>query len=126
MKALVVDDSPAMRVFIKRVLAMSGLDVETVAEAPNGQEALTMMDNDPVDLVLCDINMPVMNGEQMLTAMSASGRWKDTCVVIVSTDSTSTRVDRMFELGARGYLKKPFSPEAMRETVDRALGRTDA
>ena len=121
MKALVVDDSPAMRAFIKRVLDLSGLDVDAISEAGNGREALELLQEDIADLVLCDINMPEMNGEQFLTELSISGLSRKTCVVIVSTDATKSRVDRMMQLGAHGYLKKPFTPEAMREVLDTAL-----
>ena len=126
MKVLIVDDSPAMRVFIRRVLELTGLDLESVTEAGNGREALTILQSESIDLVLCDINMPEMNGEQMLTALKQSGISTDACIVIVSTDATSKRVDRMLELGAHGYLTKPFSPETMRDTLERALGTTYA
>ena len=126
MRVLIVDDSPAMRVFIRRVLELTGLDLESVTEAGNGREALTILQSESIDLVLCDINMPEMNGEQMLTALKQDGISTDACIVIVSTDATSKRVDRMLELGARGYLTKPFSPETMRDTLERALGTTYA
>jgi two-component system chemotaxis response regulator CheY len=122
MRVLIVDDSPAMRVFIRRVLELTGLDLESVTEAGNGREALTILQSESIDLVLCDINMPEMNGEQMLTVLKQDGISTDACIVIVSTDGTSKRVDRMLELGARGYLTKPFSPETMRDTLERALG----
>jgi two-component system chemotaxis response regulator CheY len=122
MKALLVDDSPAMRVFIRRVLNVSGLEIDTVLEAANGREALTTLNATPVDLLLCDINMPEMNGEQLLTALAADTSAPHPCVVVISTDATSSRVDRVMRLGAHGYLRKPFTPEELRETVDRALG----
>jgi two-component system chemotaxis response regulator CheY len=121
MKALLVDDSPAMRAFIRRVLDVSGLPIETVLEAGNGREALTTLRAETVDLVLCDINMPEMNGEQLLAAMAADTGAEHPPVVIVSTDATSSRVDRVMQLGARGYLRKPFTPEELRETVGRAM-----
>ena len=126
MRVLIVDDSPAMRVFIRRVLELTGLDLERVTEAGNGLEALAILQSACVDLVLCDVNMPEMNGEQLLAALKQDGVSTEACIVVVSTDATSKRVERMIELGARGYLTKPFSPETMRDTVDRALGRTYA
>src|SRR5690606_21731556 len=118
------DDSPAMRMFIRRVLELSGFEAEIIAEASNGREALELLEDQSVDLLLCDINMPEMNGEQLLAAMTKKGISESTCVVVVSTDATTTRMDRMRRLGARGYLTKPFTPETMRETLDRALGKT--
>jgi two-component system chemotaxis response regulator CheY len=92
-----------------------------VLEAGNGREALTTLRAETVDLVLCDINMPEMNGEQLLAAMAADTGAEHPPVVIVSTDATSSRVDRVMRLGARGYLRKPFTPEELRETVGRAM-----
>jgi two-component system, chemotaxis family, chemotaxis protein CheY len=121
MITLLVDDSPAMRGFIKRVLKLSGLEIDTILEAANGLEAMNTVRSVPVDLVLCDINMPEMNGEQLMTALASEGCLQQVRVVVVSTDATSSRVDRMMRLGARGYLKKPFTPEELRETVERAM-----
>jgi two-component system chemotaxis response regulator CheY len=126
MKTLIVDDSPAMRGFIKRVLSVSGLDMEIVREAANGRQALATLRSNSTDLVLCDINMPQMNGEQLLSALASEGLLHRHCVVVVSTDATTSRVKRMLRLGARGYLRKPFTPEELRETVDRALEATGA
>jgi two-component system, chemotaxis family, chemotaxis protein CheY len=126
MKTLVVDDSPAMRMFIRRVLELSGLEADIIAEASNGREALELLQDQRVDLLLCDINMPEMNGEQLLAALAEKGISDRACVVVVSTDSTTTRMERMRRLGARGYLTKPFTPETMRETLDRALSETYA
>lgn len=126
MNALIVDDSPAMRAFIKRVLDMCGMELEPVFEAANGREALEILRSFPIDLALCDINMPEMSGEELLTVMAHEGLGLRTCVVIVSSDATDTRVERMLHLGAKGYLKKPFPPEALRETLDRALGVSHA
>ena len=121
MKALVVDDSPVMRALIKRILELSGRELEHVAEAENGREALEVIAKEAVDLVFCDINMPEMDGEQFLTALAAEGKVQRTCVIVVSTDGTNGRMDRMLNLGARGYLTKPFTPEAIRTTLERVL-----
>jgi two-component system, chemotaxis family, chemotaxis protein CheY len=126
MRVLIVDDSPAMRAFITRVLGLTGLNIESVSEAGDGREALAFVQSGCVDLVLCDVNMPEMNGEQLLETMAQAGLPEKVCVVVVSTDATNKRVKRMHELGARGYLTKPFSPETMRDTLDRALGRAYA
>jgi two-component system chemotaxis response regulator CheY len=74
-----------------------------------------------VDLVLTDINMPVMNGEDLLRAIRTDARFSRIPVLVVSTDSTHTRVASMMELGAAGYVKKPFTPEMMREALERVL-----
>jgi len=118
---LIVDDSPAMRGFIGRVLEMSGLDVGGRLEAGNGAEALAVLSKSWVDVILTDINMPVMNGEEFLTEVARSGKWNDVPIVVISTDSTGSRVERMLSLGAKGYVKKPFSPESLREELERVL-----
>ena len=117
-RVLIIDDSPAMRLFIRRVINLSGFPVERFDECSNGEEALRHLQGNKPDIILCDINMPIMNGEQFLEALSQKPASERPPVIIVSTDSTHTRVDRMLELGARSYIRKPFTPEAMREILD--------
>lgn len=118
---LIVDDSPAMRSFIGRVLGLTGMEIGERLEAGHGREALEILGRSWVDVILTDINMPVMNGEEFLEQVAARGDLKAVPVVVVSTDSTGTRVERMMSLGARGYVKKPFSPESLREELERVL-----
>jgi two-component system, chemotaxis family, chemotaxis protein CheY len=119
-RALLIDDSSAMRSFIRRVIELTGVEGEFL-EASNGREALDKLQEHSVDVVLCDINMPVMNGEQFLEEYGADKTSGKAPVLIVSTDSTLTRVSRMLELGASGYVRKPFTPEMMREALDQVL-----
>ncbi|HZO54288.1 MAG TPA: response regulator [Bryobacteraceae bacterium] len=119
---LIVDDSPAMRSFIGRVLDLSGLEIGARLEADNGAEALEILGKSCIDVVLTDINMPVMNGEEFLTEVASRGDLNRVPVVVVSTDSSGLRMERMMSLGAKGYVKKPFSPESLREELERALG----
>jgi two-component system, chemotaxis family, chemotaxis protein CheY len=119
---LIVDDSPAMRSFIGRVLDLSGLEIGARLEAGHGAEALEILGKSWVDVVLTDINMPVMNGEEFLTEVASRGDLNRVPVVVVSTDSSGLRMERMMSLGAKGYVKKPFSPESLCEELERALG----
>jgi len=121
-RVLVVDDSAAMRAFIRRVFDLSGLDVETVFEAADGQEAMDLLDREWVDVILTDINMPGMDGEQFVSRLAESGIAKTTPAIVVSTDATTARRERMAQLGARGYLVKPFAPEALKAEIERVLG----
>lgn len=114
---LVVDDSPLIRRMIKRSLAISKIDVGTVYEAGDGKEALSILDSHWIDLVLADINMPVMNGVEMVEAMARDDLLAKIPVVIVSTERSELRVERLRELGIRGYLTKPFTPEEIRDVV---------
>lgn len=122
MSVLIVDDSPLMRSFIRRILTVSGVRTKDVLEAGDGQDALDLMDKSPVDLVLSDINMPRMNGSEMLKRMSATPSMRTIPVIVVSTDATRQRMDTMQQMGAQGYIRKPFQPEALRCEIERVLG----
>jgi two-component system, chemotaxis family, chemotaxis protein CheY len=119
---MVVDDSPAMRDFIVRVIELSGLDVGTCMQASNGQEALDLVRANWIDIVLADINMPVMNGEQFVSSMHEDEMLRTIPVLVISTDGSERRVQRMMSLGAKGYVKKPFSPETLRRSMEPLLG----
>lgn len=121
MNVLIVDDSPAMRSFIRRILQLSGLPVDSCATANNGCEALAVMAQQKFDLVLTDINMPEMDGAQLLENMRHREDLNSLPVLVISTDSTHSRVASMLSLGAKGYIKKPFSPEVLREEIERVL-----
>jgi two-component system, chemotaxis family, chemotaxis protein CheY len=121
---LIVDDSPAMRSFVRRVLDLSGIDVGTSLNAGNGKEALDLLRTQWVDVILTDINMPTMDGEQLLRALEADDTLRTIPVIVISTDSTQHRVQSMLTLGAKGYVTKPFLPETLREEMEKVLGVT--
>ena len=118
---LIVDDSPAMRSFVKRVLHLSGLEVSACLEAGNGQEALDLLKENSVDVILTDINMPVMNGQTFVQNLAADPALRAVPVLVISTDKTDNRVQEMLSLGADGYIAKPFQPEDLREEIERIL-----
>jgi len=117
---LIVDDSPAMRNFVRRVVRLSGLDVARCFEAANGAEALAVAAEQNLDAILTDINMPVMDGEEFVRRLRASGA-APVPVIVVSTDATPHRIHNMLDLGATGYLQKPFGPEQLRDELERVL-----
>ena len=119
---LIVDDSPAMRSFVRRVLELSGIPVGRCLEAGDGKEALEVLRSQWVDVVLTDLNMPTMDGEQFVRLMEADEALRPIPVLVVSTDRTDQRVQQMLTLGAKGYVTKPFLPETLREELERALG----
>ncbi len=121
-RVLIVDDSPAMRSVIRRVLDLSGFEMSECLEASQGEEAWGVLRDHRVDIILTDINMPVMNGEQFLVRLRQDELLKSTPVVVVSTDATEQRIRRMLALGARGYVTKPFFPEALRQELERLVG----
>jgi two-component system chemotaxis response regulator CheY len=122
---MIVDDSPAMRAFIRRVLDLSGLEIGGCLQASNGEEALTLLSQNWVDVVLTDINMPTMDGEELLRRMSEHEVLRAIPVLVVSTDGTECRIQKMLSLGAKGYVTKPFTPETLREKLEQSLGVAD-
>jgi two-component system chemotaxis response regulator CheY len=119
---MIVDDSPAMRTFIARVIDLSGLDVGKRVEASNGKEALELLHSQWIDIILTDVNMPVMNGEEFVSRLAQDELLRTIPVLVVSTDGSEHRVQRMMSLGAKAYVKKPFSPEQLRSTMEKLLG----
>ncbi|HVP46066.1 MAG TPA: response regulator [Bryobacteraceae bacterium] len=119
---LIVDDSQSMRKFVRRVMDLSGFEVGSCWDAANGAEALALLRTHPVDIILTDINMPEMNGEELVAELERQDAYRAIPVVVVSTDATENRIRRMIEIGARGYVVKPFSPEALRGELERVLG----
>jgi two-component system chemotaxis response regulator CheY len=125
-KVLIVDDSPIMRAFMKRVFALAGLETAVLLEAGDGQEALGVLRCDSVDLILSDVNMPVMNGEEFLRALKADQALRSIPFIVVSTDARLDRVDQMMTLGANGYITKPFAVERLRAEIERVLEVSNA
>jgi two-component system chemotaxis response regulator CheY len=119
---MIVDDSPVMRAFIARIVDLSGLDVAECLQASNGQEALDMLREKWVDIILTDVNMPTMNGEEFVRRLDEDDLLRTVPVLVVSTDGSEHRVQRMMSLGAKGYVTKPFSPEQLRERMEQLLG----
>ncbi len=119
---LIVDDSPILRAAIKKVVKLAGLDEDRIFEAGNGKEALEIMSTVWVDLVLLDLNMPVMNGEEFAEELRKQEDLSDCTVVVVSTESNEDRLSRMRELGAVEVLHKPFEPEDLRRIIVNNLG----
>jgi len=123
---LIVDDSASMRKIIRKTLSLSGFQVGACVEAANGKEALEILQQHPVDLVLSDINMPEMNGVEFLWQLRQDPRWKQLPVVMITTETSEEIVKEAIELGARGYLRKPFRPEQIRSCLTEIMGEPDA
>ena len=114
---LIVDDSAMMRMMIKRVTALCGIPIDNVYEAANGAEALKALEAHHVHALFTDINMPVMNGTELLRAIAADGRWENLVRVIISTDGSEARRNEVRDLKVRLYVEKPFRPEVMRDVL---------
>lgn len=118
---LVVDDSGVMRAMIVKTIKLSGLHLGEIHQAGNGQEGLESLNKHWIDLVIADINMPVMNGEEMIDRMLKSPDLKEIPIVVISTEGSKTRIERLQMKGAR-FIHKPFTPEIIRDTVKELLG----
>jgi len=122
-RALIVDDSSVMRKIVERSLRQAGLDLEKVLEAGNGAEALAVLGKEKVDLILCDINMPVMDGLEFVKQLSTLESAKGIPVVMITTEGSENHVVQALSAGARGYIRKPFTPEQVKEHVLPVLGK---
>ena len=122
LKILIVDDSSVMRKIVERSLRQAGLDLSEVLEASNGAEALAAMQKGAVDMILSDINMPVMDGLEFLKGLAALETAKDVPVVMITTEGSEARVVEALSAGAKGYLRKPFTADQIKERVMPLLG----
>jgi two-component system, chemotaxis family, chemotaxis protein CheY len=119
MRILIVDDSKAMRLIVKRTLRQAGYGDHTVDEAEDGKEALEAILKAPPDLVLTDWNMPNMTGIELMEAL------KTQCPTVkagfVTTEGTPEMRKRATDAGALFLITKPFTPENFKEALDRVL-----
>ena len=113
---LVVDDSKVMRAMVIRTLKMSGVPLGEIHQAGDGRQALEVLKDNWVDLALVDINMPVMNGEELIDRVRETPELRDLAIVVVSTESSQTRIEKVQNQGAL-FVHKPFTPEELREQV---------
>ncbi len=115
---LIVDDSAAIRKILQRVLTQAEIKVSNLYEAGDGTEALDILRASHVDLILADINMPKMDGIQLLREVKANETWKNIPVVMVTTEGGQSKVIAAAELGANGYVRKPFTADQIRHTLE--------
>ena len=116
LKILVVDDSAVMRKMIIRTINLCGLDVAEILEAGNGKEGLELLKSKKIDLLFADVNMPVMDGLEMLAEVRKRKWTKSLPVLIVSTESNKGRIVEIERQNA-GFVHKPFTPELLREKM---------
>jgi two-component system chemotaxis response regulator CheY len=114
---LIVDDSAAIRKILGRVLRQADIPVGQIFEAGDGFEALEMLKTQPIGLILSDINMPNMDGMQLLARLKAIEELKNVPVIMVTTEGSQARVMEAVGLGAAGYVRKPFTAEQIKEKL---------
>ncbi len=121
---LIVDDSQTMRSVLVKTLKMTELNLGEIHVAINGKDALEKLREHWVDLVMTDLNMPVMSGMELVDAMSKDGMLSAIPVIVISTDGSAERLQDLKHKGIRDYVRKPFTPEAVTEAISKVLGGT--
>ena len=116
-RALIVDDSSVMRKIVERSLRQAGIELKQVLEASNGAEALAALQENAVDIILCDINMPVMDGLEFVKKLSGVPKAKGVPVVMITTEGSEAHVVQAISAGARGYIRKPFTADQVKEQI---------
>ena len=122
MNILIVDDSATMRKIILRTIRQSGYAVDDVLEAGNGKEALEVVKNNKVDLILTDINMPEMDGLELIETLRASPETQNMPILVISTEGAEDIIEKAKILGVKGFVRKPFTPEKIGEALKQAAG----
>jgi two-component system, chemotaxis family, chemotaxis protein CheY len=126
LNVLVVDDSDVIRSMILKSLRIADVPIAAAFEASNGREALSVLEDNWVDVVIADINMPVMDGLEMLRRIRASGPIADTPVIVVTTEGSTSRVTELADAGVSAFVRKPFTPERIRDVVLEVTTGVDA
>ncbi len=121
---LLVDDSNVVKAVLFRILTQSSLPINQIYDAANGAEALEILESHRMDLVVADINMPVMDGVEMIEWMRADTRFKHIPVIVISSEGSSSRIDRLRDLGIEAYIRKPFSSDEIQITFSEILGES--
>ena len=116
-RTLIVDDSTVMRKIVERALRQAGLDPLIVHEAGSGTEGLEVLKAKKVDLILSDINMPLMDGLEFVRQIQAQNLAPGVPVVMITTESSEEHVKQAIQAGAQGYIRKPFTAEQVKERV---------
>ena len=123
LRTLIVDDSSVMRKIVQRALRQAGFAMAEVLEAGNGFEALDILRQQPVDLVLSDMNMPVMDGLEFMRQLDSVEQARGVPVLMITTEGSESHVMEAMACGAAGYIRKPFTPDQMKQHVLPLLGK---
>ncbi|HEX8813104.1 MAG TPA: response regulator [Terracidiphilus sp.] len=116
-RTLIVDDSSVMRKIVERALRQAGLEALVVHEAGSGAEGLDVLRGAQVDVILSDINMPVMDGLEFVRQLKAQNLAPGVPVIMITTESSEEHVKQAIQAGAVGYIRKPFTAEQVKERV---------
>lgn len=119
---LLVDDSKTARAIQRKILGLADVPLGEIFEAGNGLEALELLAQNWIDLVLTDLNMPEMGGTELIELMKQDEAMAMIPVVVISTEGSETRVEQLMVKGIHSYLRKPFTPEDLKTVIDEILG----
>jgi len=120
---LIVDDSSVVRKIIRRTVLSTQIPIGEIYEAGDGEEALALLKEKPVDAVLTDLNMPKMTGRELLTAIKADPKLAHLPVMLITTETRVEDVVDAVNKGAMGYIKKPFTPADIENQLSPFLSR---
>jgi two-component system, chemotaxis family, chemotaxis protein CheY len=120
-RILIVDDSNTMRKIIIRTIKMTDVPVEEIMEAENGEKGLEHLRSSTFNLVITDINMPVMDGIAMIDEIRSATIFQNIPIVVISTEGSETKIDRLSGKGVKAYIRKPFTPEMIRDILNEVL-----
>ena len=118
---LIVDDSQTMRKVIRKSVVISGFDLGDCWEAGNGQEALKVVSLHGIDLILADLNMPVMNGLEMIRELRKKEAYCHIPVILITTEGSEKRLEEAYAVGIKSYIQKPFHPEVLRGILNQVM-----
>ncbi len=124
MKIITIDDSSTMRRIIKNTLKRIGYGDE-ILEAENGKEALEILENNPVDLIITDWNMPVMDGLTFVKKIRSNSKFDDVPIIMVTTEAAKEDIITALKAGVNNYIVKPFTPQVLKEKIEQVLGLKD-
>ncbi|OGV83445.1 MAG: hypothetical protein A3K19_09885 [Lentisphaerae bacterium RIFOXYB12_FULL_65_16] len=119
---LFVDDSATVRAFLKRLVRIAGYTEEKIVEAENGADAIKRLKEQSFDLVVTDLHMPVMTGIQLVKIMGVSPELRRIPVIVLSSDGSELRIEELKKAGASLFLRKPCTPETIRDALVHTLG----
>jgi two-component system chemotaxis response regulator CheY len=121
---LIVEDEVAMRVYLKLIVSKSSLDINLIHEAGNGKEALEVLTTHPIDLILTDIHMPVMDGVEFLQKVHNHPTLKEIPAIAITTENTST-LTNMLSFWGHGYIQKPANLAIIEDQISKFYTKND-
>ncbi len=120
-QVLIVEDSPILRRVVRRAVQLAGVADDQIREAEHGKDALDKLAEAPADLILLDLNMPVMDGISFARAKQEMPEFKSIPIIVVTTEGNEAKLNMLSDLGVQGFLRKPFEPEELRALVHQLI-----